>query len=104
MKPAYQARWISKQRLEELRRTRQVQQGIVLDSFNGFLIVEPVGSDLGDGPILSPEEADFELQPVWCSGPRARLRAARELLGLDPEGVPERSAAPEEEELAEAAV
>jgi hypothetical protein len=91
MKPAYQARWISKRRLDEIRRTREYRQGIVLDSFNGFLIVEPVGSNLGDGPVLSLEEADYELQPVWCAGAKARLREARERLGLNPEAAPRES-------------
>jgi hypothetical protein len=87
MKPTYQARWISKRRLDEIRKSRESCQGIVLDSFNGFLIVEPVRSNLGDGPILSLEEADYELRPVWCAGVKAKLREARECLGLDPEAV-----------------
>jgi hypothetical protein len=94
MRLEYQARWISKRRLDAIRRTRESTRGIPLDSFNGFLMVEPVGSNLGDGPVLSREEADFELRPVWCSGTKARLRDARELLGLDPEAV-------NEEQLAE---
>jgi hypothetical protein len=82
MNISFQARWISKQRLDAIRRSREVARGVLLDSFNGFLIVEPVGSDLGDGSILSREDADYELNPVWCSGPKGRLREARRLLGL----------------------
>ncbi len=82
MDTSYQTRWISKQRLEAVRRSGEVSQGIVLDSFNGFLIVEPIGSNLADGPVLSREDADYELNPVWCSGPKGRLSQARHLLGL----------------------
>jgi hypothetical protein len=89
MMPQYQARWISKRRLDAIRRAKASGQGVILDSFNGFLVVEPVGSELGDGPVLSQEEADYELRPVWCSGVKARLREARMLLGLSPEAVVE---------------
>jgi len=82
MTQEYQVRWISKQQLDTLRKSRAVTQGIVLDSFNGFLIVEPLGSNLGDGNILSHEEAEYELTPVWCTGPKTKLFQARKLLGL----------------------
>jgi hypothetical protein len=84
---AYQARWISKRRLDEIRRTKESGKGLVLDSFNGFLIVEPQGTELGDGPVLSAAEADYELRPVWCAGAKAKLRDARQLLGLGAEAV-----------------
>jgi hypothetical protein len=87
MNTQYQARCISRQRLDAVRRSGAVTQGIVLDSFNGFLIVEPVGSNLGDGAVLAPQDADYELSPVWCSGPKGRLNEARRLLGL-PEAKP----------------
>lgn len=83
MRRTYHARWISKRRLDDIRRSRDSARGVVLDSFNGFLIVEPAGTNLGDGPILTPEESDYELRPVWCAGDKAKLRLARELLGLD---------------------
>jgi hypothetical protein len=78
----YQARWISKKRLDAVRRSGDVTRGVVLDSFNGFLIIEPIGSELGDGAILSREDAEYELSPVWCAGSKARLSEARRLLGL----------------------
>ena len=84
METSYQARWISKKRLETIRKTRAVTRGVVLDSFNGFLIVEPASSNLGDGAILPRADADYELNPVWCSGPKGRLVQARHLLGLAP--------------------
>ena len=93
MTQGYQARWVSKRRLDQIRKAKETAKGIVLDSFNGFLIVEPVGSNLGDGPLLSREEADYELRPVWCSGAKARLREARELLGLSPAAVAEQQLA-----------
>ncbi len=80
----YQARWISKGRLDALRRRGGWRPGVLVESYNGYLIVEPAGSDLGDGPVLSPVEAEYELQPVWCPGPKARLTEARKLIGLDP--------------------
>jgi hypothetical protein len=80
----YQATWVSKQRAEHLRRIG-VGRGILLESFNGFLVVEAVGSKLGDGLVLSHQEADYELQAVWCTGPKAKLTEARRLLGLDRE-------------------
>jgi hypothetical protein len=83
MRSEYEARWISKPRLESIRKSNIIGQAVVLDSFNGFLIVEPRGSKLGDGTVLSREEADYELTPVWCSGPKAKLRGARKLLGLE---------------------
>ena len=81
----YQARWISRDRATHLKRTGRLGQAILLDTFNGFILVEPVGSDLGDGPVLSPEEATFELQEVWYTGPRSRLKDARVRLGLERE-------------------
>jgi hypothetical protein len=54
-----------------------------LDSFNGFLIIEPVGSDLGDGEILSPEEMDYEIRDAWCLDTRRKINEARRLLGLE---------------------
>lgn len=83
MDRSYQARWISKARLDEVRKKRMLGSAIVLDHYNGFLIVEPVGTDLGDGAILSAPEADYELEPIWCTGPKATLREARHRLSLD---------------------
>jgi len=83
MANTYRARWISKQRLESLRRTGHLGQSVILESFNGFIIVEPAGADLGDGEIMSVETADYELRPVWCTGAKAKLREARKLLGLE---------------------
>jgi hypothetical protein len=82
MQQEYQIRWISKQRAEAVKKAG-LGRALLLDNINGFLIVEPVGSDLGDGPVLSEREADYELQPVWCTGPKAQLRDARRRLGLE---------------------
>jgi hypothetical protein len=85
MGTSFQARWISRDRANQFKKTGQLGQAVLLDTFNGFLIVEPVGSDMGDGPVLSPEEANYELQEVWYTGPRSRLKEARARLGLDTE-------------------
>jgi hypothetical protein len=83
MRTNYQARWISRQRADRMRRTGKLEQALLLDTFNGFIVVEPVGSQLGDGAILTPEEADYELQAAWHSGPLTKLREARNRLGLE---------------------
>jgi hypothetical protein len=79
----FQARWISRDRANQLKRSGRLGNAVLLDTFNGFLIIEPVGGNLGDGPILSPEEANYELQEVWYTGPRSKLREARTRLGLE---------------------
>jgi hypothetical protein len=82
MRGHYQARWISKQRADAMRRSGALRQGVLLDSFNGFIVVEPPGRDLGDGAVLSRQTADYELRTVWCLEPRTKLAEARRLLGL----------------------
>jgi hypothetical protein len=57
MHAKFQVRRISKQRIEFLRKSGRVKDAIVLDSFSGFLIVEPDGSDLRDGDVLDATEA-----------------------------------------------
>jgi hypothetical protein len=81
----HQARWVSKQRLSELRKSGELSRGLLLDSYNGWIIIEPAESELGDGDILSAETADYELSPVWCPGSKAKLKEARKLLGLSAE-------------------
>jgi hypothetical protein len=55
---------------------------LVLDHLNGTVIIEPVGSDLGDGPVMSSQEADYELRPAWLLGPRGLVNEARRRVGL----------------------
>ena len=76
MNQRYQTRWVSKDRVNSLRKSGAMRQGILVDLFNGFLMVEPVGSNLGDGEVLTPEAADYELRPVWCLSPKSRLAEA----------------------------
>ncbi|MGH7173149.1 MAG: hypothetical protein ACRELG_22940 [Gemmataceae bacterium] len=78
----FQARWISKRRADEVKRSGVPRRTMLLDTFNGFILIEPGDSNLGDGEVLSVEEADYELQPVWHLGPLATLREARKRLGL----------------------
>ena len=82
MDTTYQARWISRKRRGQLRKSGGTQTGLVLDHLNGTLIIEPVGSDLGDGPVMSTQEAEYELQPAWLLGPRGLVNEARRRLGL----------------------
>ena len=83
MQTHYQARRISKRRADEVKKSTAISGAILLNTFNGFIIIEPAESGLGDGEILSLEEADYELQPVWHLGPKATLREARRRLGLE---------------------
>ena len=84
MQTPYQARRLSKARADQVKRSGFViGRAVLLDTFNGIIIVEPLGSNLGDGAPLSLEEADYELQPVWHLGPKAMLRDARRRLGLE---------------------
>ena len=85
MHAKFQACRISKQRIDFLRKSGRMKDAIVLDSFSGFLIVEPVGSDLGDGDVLDATEADFELNTAWCLTTKSRLNEARKRLGLESE-------------------
>lgn len=80
----YQARWISKSRRDALRRSPE-KKGVVLDLLGQSVVVEPAGSQLGDGPVLSPGEADYELRAAWCLDGKSRLAEARRRLGLRPE-------------------
>jgi hypothetical protein len=88
MQTRYQARWITKQRRDQLRKTGATRGATLFDSLNGFLIVEPVGSNLGDGAILNERDADYELRDVWCTESPKKLNDARRLLGLEAEAAP----------------
>jgi hypothetical protein len=85
MKTTYQARWVSKARAERLKRSGEIKKGMLLDSFNGFIVIEPPGIELGDGKVLSHQEADFEMQTVWVQESKTKLSEARRLLGLEAE-------------------
>jgi len=87
MTPEFHARWMSRERAEWSKRKGLLGSAILLETFNGYIIVEPANGELGDGPILSREEAEYELTPVWYTGPKARLREARQRLGLDVEAL-----------------
>jgi hypothetical protein len=84
MQAPYEARRISKRRADEIKKSSvALGRALLLATFNGFIIIEPRGANLGDGAALSEQEADYELQPVWHLGPQAMLRQARERLGLE---------------------
>jgi hypothetical protein len=83
MHTKYQARWISKNRLQDIKRHRNLHDAMLMDCYNGVIVVEPVGSNFGDGPVFSHSEADYELQPVWYLGPLNKLKEARRRLGLE---------------------
>lgn len=85
MHDQFQARRISKRRADEVKRSAALGRSLLLNTFNGIIVIEPMESNLGDGDVLSSGEADYELQPVWHLGPKAMLREARRRLGLEAE-------------------
>ena len=85
MQTQFQARRISKRRADEVKRSGILGRSLLINTFNGFILIEPLGSNLGDGDFLSQEDADYELQPVWHLGPRTMLREARKRVGLEAE-------------------
>jgi hypothetical protein len=78
----HRACWVSRNQVAALKRAGVLGQALLLDTFNGFILVEPTGSELANGAVLSPQEADYELQPIWFTGPKATLHEARRRLGL----------------------
>jgi hypothetical protein len=85
MQNSYEARWITRPRADKVRRTGASAGALLLDTSNGIIIVQPSGSDLGDGPRLTRAETEYELQAAWYLGPLSKLRQARNLLGLEAE-------------------
>jgi hypothetical protein len=79
----YQAQWISKDRISTLRKAGGWKDSILLDSFKGFIIIQPSSEQYGDGEVLSEDAADYELRPEWCTGVKSKLREARVRLLLD---------------------
>jgi hypothetical protein len=88
MAPSYDARWVSKPRADELRRRGVPRDTVLVGALKGFIVVEPHKSHLGDGPDLSSLEAQVELDIVWCTETRVKLRQARLLLGLENRSLP----------------
>ena len=93
MQSTFQARRISKPRADQVKKSGALGHSMLLDTFNGIIIIEPKDSHLADGDDLPVEEADYELQPVWHLGAKATLREARKRLGLPAESVGQLSAA-----------
>jgi hypothetical protein len=79
MRPKYQARWISKRRADFLRKNGNLGSGVLVNHFQGFIVVEPAGSRLGDGAALTDAAADYELRSAWCQSSRPTLTRARQL-------------------------
>jgi hypothetical protein len=89
MNARYQARWASRQQADKIKRNGSLNSAILLDTLKGPIVVEPAGSGLADGAVLSDQEIEMELQPVWFTGPLMKLRQARKLLGIpESAGVP----------------
>jgi hypothetical protein len=85
MNPKYQARWISKQQTDYLKKTGNLRHGLVLESFRGPILIEPAGTNPRNDGILPLDVADYELRHAWCQGPRTKVQKARQLLGLEVE-------------------
>ena len=39
-------------------------------------VVEPTKKQLGDGDVLSDQEADYEVRPEWCLAPKKTVDEA----------------------------
>lgn len=85
MQSPFRASRISKRRADEVKKSGVLGRAMLLDTFNGIILIEPVDSNLAEGEVMSLEEADYELQPVWHLGPHTALREARKRLGLEAE-------------------
>jgi len=85
MNAKYQARWVSKQQTDRLKKTGNLQHSLVLESFRGPILIEPAGTNPRNGSVMPLDVADYELRHAWCQGPRAKVEKARQLLGLDVE-------------------
>jgi hypothetical protein len=85
MQTSFQARRISKPKADQVKKSGLLGRSLLMNTFNGIIIIEPLESNLGDGDTLSSEEADYELQPVWHLGPKTLLREARRRVGLEAE-------------------
>jgi hypothetical protein len=83
MNAKYQARWISKQQTDYMKKTGNLRDSLVLESFRGPILVEPAGISPKNDSILPLDVADYELRLAWCQGPKAKVQRARQLLGLE---------------------
>lgn len=79
---SHQARWSSKPHVEAMRKTGLLREAILLNSMKGYIVVEPTKKQLGDGAVLSDDEADYEVRPEWCLAPKKTVGEARKRLGL----------------------
>lgn len=86
MNGQYRARWISKEASHQVRRTGALGDGMFLNSLKGTIVVEPKTRTIGDGAVLSADIARMELDPVWCTDSPAKVKKARQLIGLDADG------------------
>jgi hypothetical protein len=82
----FQARWISKRLSDHIRKAGTLGNGLILSSCKGFIVLEPKEKPIGDGRVLSAAAARFELDPTWCTESPAKVKKARQLLGLDEPG------------------
>ena len=83
MNTRYQARWISKQQTDLLKKTGRLTNSLVLESFRGPILVEPADTNPKSDSVLPLDVADYELRLAWCQGPKAKVQKARQLLGLE---------------------
>lgn len=82
MRAGCKGRWLSKTQIESLRKSGALGHSIVVNSFKGFILVEPVHSHLGRGRVVTRDFAQFGLDPTWCNDPPRTIGKARQLLGL----------------------
>jgi hypothetical protein len=83
MTSRFQAQWVSSRKKAQAIKRAPKKDAVLLDTFKGIIVVEPRGKRWGDGPILTADEADLELQPAWHYGRTGKIREARRRLGLE---------------------
>jgi hypothetical protein len=86
MKAKYQARRVSRNLAHALRKSGTTDRGVLLDTCNGFIVIEPCNSPLGDGAVLTHQDAIMEIQPAWCQERKSKVERAHHLLGLEAVG------------------
>lgn len=73
MNNKFQARWISKQQTQHLKKTGQLTRSMVLDSCKGHILIEPANGNRREDGVLSLDVADYELRTAWCLGPKTNV-------------------------------
>ncbi len=64
--PYYLSRWISRGLARKTRRIREAGGFLFPTNWERHIVIEPEGSNLGDGPILTRGQASYQICRVFC--------------------------------------